>query len=90
MTEQPDIDAASVGRVAERIIEQVADKYGERGTIGVDENVINMVEAEIDRSRLRARREIGDDLLCNVIERRTRRPRRAPGLVFGEREKLLQ
>ena len=33
MTKQPDIDAASVGRVAERIIDQVADKYGERSTI---------------------------------------------------------
>lgn len=83
MTEQPDVDAASIGRVIERIVHQVADKYRERGAIGIDEDGINALEAEIDRTRLRARREIGDDLLCNAIERRRRRPRRAPNIVFG-------
>ena len=89
-TKQPDIDAASVGRVVERIIDQVADEGGERGTIGVDENVINALEAEVDRTRLRARHEIGDDFFGNVVERRTRRLRRAPNVVFGERQQLLQ
>src|ERR1700716_618856 len=76
--------------MAECIIYEIADQHGKRGTINVDRDMINMFEAEIDRARLRARHEISDDRLGNVVERRTRRLRRAGGLIFGEREKLLQ
>src|SRR3979490_944351 len=52
--------------------------------------MINTLKAKIEAASLRARHEISDDFLDNVIERRTRRLRRTPCFVFSEREELFQ